>query len=347
MTSDTRQFAGYSAALLLTGTLVLGAFPGMGPAEARAQAAAAPVEAAAPAGASRAILDAALDAYSAAPQAEELRADADRALAAGVNLDLFAEFFRRAVETGLTAEQALHVTDTVIRLAEADLPATPVLSRYLQGMAKGVDFSRMDLVAEGVSRRITEAAGRVDKVCATPTTAAGRQARLAAIDHAAYALGLGVTDATLDRSLALVAREKQPLLEVEAPLLTLGLMVAAGVAPDRSQELVSAAWARGFRGGDLERLGKTVGRLSREDGSSPGKVVDRVLAMIQTDDSPERVFQGLDELSGRTGQGDQPAGMGLGDDPTHRRVPGDRPGQPDPSKQGSQEQNRSADRGQD
>ena len=50
---------------------------------------------------------------------------------------------------------------------------------------------------------------------------------------------------------------------VQAPLLALGVLVASGVEPDKSLQVVSSAWEHGYRGDDLKRLGKALGRLGQ------------------------------------------------------------------------------------
>ena len=284
-------------------------------------------------------LSRALALHAASPEAPTLNAAVKDALDAGVGPDLLAEVLTRSAEEALPDSDLLLIVDHATRLARRDLPAGPVVSRYLQGLSKGVPFPRIQAVTDELDARLATAARRVDASLPAPTDAALRRARLAAIDYGAYALSVGVSEAAFDHSLGLVADEPRPLEALQSPLLTMGVLVSSGVASAKSMEVVDMAWKRGFRGENLERLGKAVGRLSREEGSS-SNFMGQILAMID-DSSQERVFQGLDELIGRTEGGRGNTTIGPGEDPGNRRVPGDRPINPGPGKhEGQQDQPR-------
>jgi hypothetical protein len=283
----------------------------------------------------------ALSLHAASAEASNLDTAVQGALDAGVGPDLLAEVLTRSAEEALPDSDLLLIVDHATRLARRDLPPGPVVSRYLQGLSKGVPFPRIQAVTGELDARLVTAARRVDASLPAPTDAALRRARLAAIDNGAYALSVGVPETAFDHSLGLAAGEQRPLEAVQSPLLTLGVLVSSGVAPGKSMEVVDMAWKRGYRGESLERLGKAVGRLSRDEGSS-SKVVGRILAMID-DSSQERVFQGLDELIGRTEGGRGNTTIGPGEDPGNRRIPGDRPSDPGPGKrEGQQDQPRDA-----
>lgn len=246
----------------------------------------------------------------------ELQGAATRAIDGGADRELLSSLILRGREENLPNEVLLPWVEHVESVALRRLPTAPVLSRYLEGIAKSVPVPRIDAAIRVLENRLELAAQRVDAVYPPPSSRDEERARLAAIDHAAYALGLsGMNEEFLDRSLALALADEDPMGEVESPVLTLGILVSSGIQPERSLEVVSVAWNHGYRGNDLERLGKAVGRL-RNDGGSPD-VVETVLKMIGSDASREEVFRGLDDLTGR---GDYTSpGLAPGDDPTIRR----------------------------
>jgi hypothetical protein len=328
MTQERIQFFLKPIGCLVAALLVLGGVPAL--AEDTGGAGGTPADDSSPA------LSQALSLYATASESSALNTAVQSALAAGVQPDVLAEVLTRSAETDLPDSDLLLIVNHATRLAQRNLPVAPVVSRYLQGLAKGVPFPRIQAVTDQLDARLVEAARRVDAKLPAPTDEATSRARLNAIDHGAYALSVGVSETAFDHSLGLAADEQRPLEAVQAPLLTLGVLVSSGVAPAKSVEVVDSAWKHGFRGQDLERLGKAVSRLSRDEGSA-SKVVGQILAMID-DSSQERVFQGLDELIGRTEGGRSTTTIGPGEDPGNRRVPGDRPSYPGPGKNPSQDQ---------
>ena len=117
----------------------------------------------------------------------------------------------------------------------------------------------------------------------------------------------------------------------QAPVLALGVLVASGATPEKSWEVVNAAWRNGYRGEDLERLGKALGRLSRDGQGPPAEAMEQVMAQIRDNAGRDRVFDGLDALYGEgdgrsTGAG---PGVGKGQDPARDR-PGSDQGRGDP-----------------
>jgi len=236
----------------------------------------------------------------------------------------------RAALAGVAPERAEAWVGRLQALADDRLPVAPVLSRYLQGLSKGVPPARIEAAVSDLESRLRQAAARIDAVYAIPSDPAQTQARLVTIDHGAYALGVGVTDSDLTHSIRLVEKDELPLTAVEAPILTLGLLASSGLTPARSLEVVDAAWNHGYRGENLERLGKALGTLGNDGRAPSGEVVQQVLKMIGADASQEAVFRGLDELMGRDDY--RLSGSSPGEDPTIRRgdtgrddLPGDVP----------------------
>jgi hypothetical protein len=149
------------------------------------------------------------------------------------------------------------------------------------------------------------------------------------LDHVAYALGVGVEQGYLTRSVALVRAAKAavpaapPLDELRAPVMAMSFLVSAGIENPRSYELVSLAWDQGYRGGDLERLGETVGRLGQ--GGHASDVVDRVMLLLGGDMAPGDVLHNLESLQADPVDGRLPGPLVPGSVPRGGKVPGDRP----------------------
>jgi hypothetical protein len=201
--------------------------------------------------------------------------------------------------------------------------------RYLMGLSKGAPFPRIQAAAMDFERRLIESAARIDAALPAPPGETEQAARLDAIDEGAFALAQGVNGDYLGRSATLAVQEETPFQAVRHPLFALGVLAASGVAPDRCFEVVSVAWDHGYRGDDLERLGRDLGQLA----ASGEDVVDRVIQQIQDNSSKDRVLDGLDELSGRSRDTHHPPGVTAGEDPTHgRSAPGrDKPTRDGPS----------------
>jgi hypothetical protein len=264
----------------------------------------------------------ALAGTSPSPGGTDLEAALSAARDRGVEGALLESLVQRAEQQGISAAVTVAWIDRVRSLAENRLPVHPVVSRYLQGLAKGIPPQRIDVVVDRLETRLEEAARHIDARYPMPQDASGRRARLTAIDHGAYVLGLGVSQDHLDRSLTLVSADAPSVRDVQAPILTLGILVASGIAPDKSLEVVDTAWESGYRGENLERLGKALGRRGHEGEPPSIEVVDQVLRLIGSDLTQDEVFQGLDELTGREDY--WLPGLGPGDDPTIRRGDTDR-----------------------
>lgn len=261
-------------------------------------------------------------AYAGSPREAELKAALGEAVAAGVSPALLAEVTRRAGENSLPAGDLLRVIGRAEELAKEDLPVWPVLSRYLQGMAKGVPPARIEAVVDELQGRLENAASRLDRALPRPSDLEAREARLAAIDDAAYALGVGVAPEHLDHFINLASRETDPIQAVQAPVLTLGMLAASSLQPDKAMDLVNCAWKHGYRGNMLEKLGKALGRLGHDGAAPPERAVERVLAMMDENAGPERVFQGLEEMAGASQDEPYPPAV----EPGRGRVQHPRPG---------------------
>ena len=214
--------------------------------------------------------------FEGSPQAPELYLAVNASVDQGVSPQLLETLISRAHASDLPVATLLSWVRKSHALVVADLPVAPVFSRYLQGLAKGIPPARIDAVVGNLEKRLLAAAHHIDRIYSFPQETRSHQARLIAIDHTAYALGLGVSAVTVDESLLMARNDGDRIEPAQAPMLALGILVAAGVGQEKSLEVVGAAWTHGYRGGDLERLGKALGRLGR-DGTPPSdEVVDPI-----------------------------------------------------------------------
>jgi hypothetical protein len=254
--------------------------------------------------------------------------------------DLRGELARRAAQVGLTAEETAGIFKRADRIDALGLPVRPIFDRYLEGLAKGVPLIRIEAVVDQLETRLKDAAERVDAVFprgrTTPDrttlnrTTPDREGRLALIDHGAYALGVGVSANGIEQAMRLAAEAHQGPDAGVAPVLATGCLVAGGLKFDVSLDLVRTAWTHGYRGPELEKLGRDLGSLGREGEGPPPAVLDKVLGLIRSGADREMVFRNLDMMRGPgpSGPGYHPPGMGPGEDPSQMHGPGGPPENP-------------------
>jgi hypothetical protein len=208
--------------------------------------------------------------------------------------------------------QEVHL-DRLASLANSGLPVQPVLNRYLEGFAKGVPLARIESVVEDLSRRLAAAAVQVDAASRRSAAALSPAERLEAIDQTSYAMGVGVTQPDLVRSLDMACLSRQEGFSLNSPLVTMSVLVSAGIASDRSFEVLHTAWDRGFRGRDLELLGRAVAGIE-----ASGEAADVVVDLLVADQSLDAVFQSLENLQGAPKNGFTPGE--IHDPPSGKRI---------------------------
>jgi hypothetical protein len=272
-------------------------------------------------------LDPALGAYRDSPRAAEIQDRLARAVASGVDPSSLRELLARSVERGLTEDDFLRMVTRIRGLADRDLPVSPVLGRYLKGLSLGLPPDRVEAAVVELEGRLVAAAREVDELYPDPAGDAERNARRVAIDHAAWALGVGVPIEHLESSLALAGGEPSPLEASQAPLLSLALMVDAGVESSHSLEMITFAWDRGYRGDDLARLGRSVSDPVRS-GTEPAVMVERVMSLLESEESPGRVFEDLEGMRERPDEVGRPEDRLPREKPPAQVPESDRPDEP-------------------
>jgi hypothetical protein len=248
--------------------------------------------------------------------------------------DLRAEIARRAAERGLTPQQTQAILDHADRVEAADLPVRAVLDRYLEGLARGAPLPRIEAVVDQLETRLRESARHVDLVFPPVQVPATRATRLALIDHCAYALSVRVPPAEIEQAMHLAADGNQGPAEGKAPVLAMGCLVAGGLDPNASLDLVHTAWTNGYRGRDLERLGRELGGLGQTGQGPPPEILRLVRDSIRSGDDRENLLRRLEALRGpdAPGPGQHMPGSRPGEDPSDMRGPGGPP--QDPGHQG-------------
>ncbi len=240
--------------------------------------------------------------------------------------DLRAELRERAAAAGLAEADRVRMEQHVERIQAADLPVRPVLDRYIQGLAKAVPFSRIESVVDQLETRLRDAADRVDEVFPLARARRDPQVRLALIDDGAYAIGAGVPPTGVAAMLRLAEKEQDGPAAAAAPVLAVGCLAAGGMAPDRSVDFVREAWECGFRGMELERLGRDLAESGRSGQGPPPAALDRIRGMMREGMDRERILRHLDTMRGPDGY--RGPGMGPGQDPGQMHGPGGPPRDP-------------------
>jgi hypothetical protein len=230
------------------------------------------------------------------------------------------ELLRRTAEVGLLPDQTRSILERVDRIEAAELPSRPVLDRYLEGLAKGIPLARIEAVVDQLEERLRDTAREIDRVFPREQFAHASKERLALIDDGAYALALGLPASGLEQAMRLAAAEQGGPKEGTAPVLAVGCLVGGGIEPEASLEVVRTAWNHGYRGEELERLGRDLGSLGRSGHAPASEVVAQIMGMIRSNADRENVFRNLDALC-------RPATR-PGEDPNHMHGPGGPPDNP-------------------
>lgn len=92
------------------------------------------------------------------PVSEILRRGVD----AGIDEGLMRSVAERARQTGTAPEATAEMLAPAVRLAEAGFPATPVLSKVLEGLAKRVPLARVQSVADRLAGHVQQVGPVVD-----------------------------------------------------------------------------------------------------------------------------------------------------------------------------------------
>jgi hypothetical protein len=194
---------------------------------------------------------------------------------AGADADLMRTVATRAQNAGFSAQATADLLRPAVRLAEQDLPATPLLNKTLEGLAKQVPAGRMTpvlqqlrthtqeagaLVSSWVSQRGTQALlGR-----SGPPPQAERSPLITTIAEARQQnLPLPAVEQFLNQLPDAVQRRPVSLSAVTTAVGTMPDLPAARTSPALARELLGAALDAGYDAESLRQLPAALERARR------------------------------------------------------------------------------------
>jgi hypothetical protein len=227
--------------------------------------------------------------------AEAWRDALQAAVHAGEDPALLVELLRRGQEEGLAREEFGEILLRVKRLADLDVPIELVVDRILQGIAKGVTFSRIEAVAEHLEQNLVEAANAVDENFPPAAPDTLREERRALVNHAVYALNAGASPSDLGWSLSFASAAEASMEDAGALAIALGCLLSAGLEPAQSLQFVETAWEHGYRGPVMIELGKAVAMFGHPESPPPEQLVEGLLHQIRRQAKAGDIFQDLEK----------------------------------------------------
>lgn len=213
-----------------------------------------------------------------------LRAAAEQAAAMGVPAAPVEELVRRWEERGYPATAGLAVLATITGAVREDLPASPLLQKAMEGLAKGVPPERIAAVVDQRAGTLREAnqllvTGAPDLMHA--------EANHRALQALADALFQGAARDDLERVVRQAAegRGAEGVRWVEAVSDAVAGMIASGV---RSAEAADLAMLRLARAGSPEEVRHLAGEALalRRAGVSPSQLVERLRGGVERQTPP-------------------------------------------------------------
>lgn len=265
-------------------------------------------------------------------QADDIDALIERGEQAGVDADQMRTVADRARGAGLEAEAVLDLLRPAVDLAERDLPATPLLNKTLEGMAKNVPLSRMRPVLQQV-QGLTEQAGELTSRWTqraevrellgisddTPGEGEARGRLVTAITEAQQQnVPAEHIEEFLDALPASTERRPVPPSDVAVAVSVLPDLPGHQSAPGATRELLTAALDAGYSGESLRQLPAALESARRESQRPPEAFARGAAQAIAQGVPAANVLQNL--FQGSLPPGEGPPGE-VGDGP-----PGDVPG---------------------
>jgi len=185
--------------------------------------------------------------------------------AAGADVELMRTVADRARQAGLDDATTADLLQPAVTLAERDLPATPLLTKTLEGLAKRVPAGRMTPVLQQLQSHTQEAGTLVSSWLKQPdvqtladesgSTPADRNQLIANI---AEARQQDLPRATLENFLTqlpeAVERRPVPLSDVSTAVSTMPDLPGARAHPEAAQQLLSEALDAGYDAESLRQL---------------------------------------------------------------------------------------------
>lgn len=285
-----------------------------------------------------------------AAQPQPVQSVIEQGRAAGADAALMQTVATRAEEAGLDAATTADLLRPAAALAEADLPATPLLTKTLEGLAKQVPVARLQPVQQQIQQH-TEQAGalaanwmeRAEGAASRgDANGAGRAALITSITEAQQQdvpienvrqFLDQVSDGVTGRSVSVRAIAVAVSVMPDLPGMT-------GDRPTASTRLLIAALDSGFDAASMRRLPEALEQARRQSQRPPAAIARSTAQAIAQGTPATAVLQGLfqgaatgQDLSERgrsadttpPGQG-KPPGAGAGGPPDGRGPGDDNPG---------------------
>ena len=266
--------------------------------------------------------------HGAAGQPADVQALLDRGSAAGANVEQMRTVVERARRAGLSTDATASLLDPVVALAENDLPAGPLLSKTLEGLAKKVPAARMQPVLQQY-RAHTEQAGEIVGAWAergevrqllgvdtAPSEAASQahEGRTRLITVVTEARQQGVSPKNIESFLSGLPEgvERRPVSmnEVAAAVNVLPDLPGNGASPEASTRLLTAALNAGYSPESLRQLPSAL-QSARQASNRPIDALAQGTAQAIARGTPATsVLQSL--FQGSFPGGGPPAGVGNG-----------------------------------
>lgn len=229
------------------------------------------------------------------------------------------DIVRLRVARGGTAQEVAGLLEQAGKAADRGLPAELLANKIKEGLAKGVDPTRIEPVLGRLIGHLDAAQEIVKGSGSRDVAEVSGAARTRALDVLAEAFARGLTPDEA-RELERQARQGTPRLTAEslaAGAKGLAVLKEAGIAVKEGVPLMSVAIQRGFRSADLVDLSRELKRRSSEIQS--GKVrLKSLREAIARGDRPEQLFG--DERGDRGGRsGGSSGGHGGGEERIERR----------------------------
>jgi len=275
--------------------------------------------------------------HGATGQPADVQALFDRGSAAGVNVEQMRTVVERARRAGLSNDATASLLDPVVTLAENDLPAGPLLSKTLEGLAKQVPAARMQPVLQQY-RRHTEQAGQLvgrwtqraevrqllgaDTAPEDASQASEGRTRLITVITEARQQGVSPTNIESFLSGLSEGVERRPvsMSEVAAAVNVLPDLPGNGASPEASTQLLTAALDAGYSPESLRQLPSAL-QSARQNSNRPIDALARGTAQAIARGTPatsvlQSLFQGTFPGGGPpAGVGNGPPGQGSGKPP--------------------------------
>jgi len=242
--------------------------------------------------------------------------------AAGADAALMRTVATRAQDAGFSAQATADLLRPAVALAEQDLPASPLMNKALEGLAKQVPAARMGPVLRQLGTHTQEAGALVSTWASRgatqallgrsgPPPQAERNRLITTIAEARQQnLPLPAVEQFLNRLPDAVERRPVSLSAVTTAVGTMPDLPAARENPGLARELLSAALNAGYDAESLRQLPAAL-EQARRASQRPTTAIARGAAQAITKGTPaSAVLRSL--FQGSIPGGGPPAGVGPG-----------------------------------